>query len=111
MVVTNFLKRITQIKKYTSFRGDKVKLIENKTLLMRWIEKNEGVPIEELLHALYIEEEMSIRDISKRLNVHYHTINTWLKDMEIEMRLPHQKLLEMVEIKRKLEKMEGGKNV
>lgn len=79
-----------------------MKLIKNKTLLMRWIEKNEGVPIEELLHALYIEEGMSIRDISKRLNVHYHTINTWLKQMEIEMRLPHDKLMDLVEIKRRL---------
>lgn len=80
-----------------------MKLIKNKTLLMKWIEKNEGVTIEELLHELYIEKEMSIRDISKRLNVHYHTINSWLKEMEIEVRLPHQKLLEMVEIKKKLE--------
>ena len=80
-----------------------MKLIKKKTLLMKWIEKNEGVTIEELLHELYIEKEMSIRDISKRLNVHYHTINSWLKEMEIEMRLPHQKLLEMVEIKKKLE--------
>ena len=83
-----------------------MKLIKNKTLLMRWIEKNEGVPIEELLHALYIEEEMSIRDISKRLNVHYHTINTWLKQMEIEMRLPHDKLMDLVEVKRRLKEIE-----
>lgn len=77
--------------------------IENKTLLMKFIEMKEGVPIEELLFNLYIEQELSMHDIAKKLDIHYHTVNSWLKQAEINVRLPHQKLLEVVEIKRKLE--------
>lgn len=80
-----------------------MKSLNKKTLLMKWIEKEEGRSIEDLLHELYIEEEMSIREIGEKLKIHYHTVNSWLKEMEIETRLPHQKLLDMIEIKRKLE--------
>lgn len=79
-----------------------MKEIEKKTLLMNWIEIQKGVKLEELLHDLYIEKELSIREIAEKLGVHYHTVNSWLKLMEIEARLPHEKLLELVEIKRKL---------
>lgn len=79
-----------------------MKQIENKTLLMKWVEVQKGVKLEELLHDLYIEKELSIREIAEKLGVHYHTVNSWLKLMEIESRLPHEKLLELVEIKRKL---------
>ena len=79
-----------------------MKEIEKKTLLMNWVEMEKGVKLEELLHDLYIEKELSIREIAKKLGVHYHTVNSWLKLMEIEARLPHEKLLELVEIKRKL---------
>ena len=79
-----------------------MKEIEKKTLLMKWIEIEKGVKLEELLHDLYIEKELSIREIAEKLGVHYHTVNSWLKLMEIEARLPHEKLLELVEIKRKL---------
>lgn len=79
-----------------------MKQIEDKTLLMKWVEVQKGVKLEELLHDLYIEKELSIREIAEKLGVHYHTVNSWLKLMEIEARLPHEKLLELVEIKRKL---------
>lgn len=79
-----------------------MKQIKNKTLLMKWVEVQKGVKLEELLHDLYIEKELSIREIAEKLGVHYHTVNSWLKLMEIEARLPHEKLLELVEIKRKL---------
>ncbi len=79
-----------------------MKEIEKKTLLMNWVEMEKGVKLEELLHDLYIEKELSIREIAENLGVHYHTVNSWLKLMEIEARLPHEKLLELVEIKRKL---------
>lgn len=91
-----------------------MKQIENKTLLMKWVEIQKGVKLEELLHDLYIEKELSIREIAEKLGVHYHTVNSWLKLMEIEARLPHEKLLELVEIKRKLkntEKKEKTTNV
>lgn len=79
-----------------------MKEIEKKTLLMKWVEIEKSVKLEELLHDLYIEKELSIREIAEKLGVHYHTVNSWLKLMEIEARLPHEKLLELVEIKRKL---------
>lgn len=79
-----------------------MKEIEKKTLLMNWVEIEKGVKLEKLLHDLYIEKELSIREIAEKLGVHYHTVNSWLKLMEIEARLPHEKLLELVEIKRKL---------
>ena len=83
-----------------------MKEIEKKTLLMKWVEIEKGVKLEELLHDLYIEKKLSIREIAEKLGVHYHTVNSWLKLMEIEARLPHEKLLELVEIKRKLKNTE-----
>ena len=77
--------------------------IENKTILMKYIELKEGVPIEELLHSLYIEEKKSIREIANKLDINYHTVNNWLKQAEIEIRLPYERLLEVVEIRRRLE--------
>ena len=88
-----------------------MKQIENKTLLMKWVEVQKGIKLEELLHDLYIEKELSIREIAEKLGVHYHTVNSWLKLMEIEARLPHEKLLELVEIKRKLKNKEEVANV
>lgn len=69
---------------------------------MKWVELNTGKSIEDLLHELYIEKGMSIREIAQELNMHYHTVNKWLKLIGIEMRLPHQKLQEIIEIKMKL---------
>lgn len=81
-----------------------MKQIENKTLLMRWIEEqNEGVSIEELLRVLYVEQGLSMHEVARKLNVNYHTIRSWLNQAEINSRLPHQKLLDMIDIKRKLE--------
>ena len=79
-----------------------MKKICNKTISMKYIELTKGEELETLLHRLYIEEEKNIRDIAKELNVHYNTINKWLKLVGIQMRLPHDKLLELIEIKRRL---------
>ena len=84
-----------------------MKQIENKTILMKYIELKEGVSIEELLYSLYIEEKKSIREIADILDINYHTVNDWLKQIEIEIRLPYEKLLEVVQIKRKLEEKEN----
>lgn len=83
-----------------------MKKIKNKTLSMKYIELVEGKCIEELLHNLYIEEGKSIREIADRLNVHYHTVNNWLKQAGIVVRLPHEKLLELIEVKSKLKENE-----
>ena len=74
---------------------------------MKYIEAMNGVSIEELLHKLYIEDSLSIRDISQKLGIHYHTVNKWLKLAKIDMRLPHEKLLELVDIKTKLKEAEN----
>ena len=73
---------------------------------MKYIETINGVSIEELLHKLYIEEGKSIREIADKLNVHYHTVNNWLKQAGIVVRLPHEKLLELIEVKSKLKENE-----
>ena len=69
---------------------------------MKYTEAIMGVSIEELLHKMYIEEGKSIREISDEIGIHYHTVNSWLKLTKIDVRLPHEKLLELVEIKSKL---------
>ena len=83
-----------------------MKELDNKTLAMRYIELTHERKIEDILHEKYILEEKSIREIAQELGVHYHTVNTWLKDLGISMRLPHAKLLDLVEIKRKLKENE-----
>ena len=55
-----------------------------------------------------ISDEELERMIAEELGVHYHTVNSWLDKVGIKARLPHQKLMELVEIKRKLK--ETGKN-
>lgn len=79
-----------------------MKELQDKTLLMKWIEFERGKKLEDILHELYIEKRLSIREVAEKLGVHYHTVNSWLKLMEIEMRLPHDKLMDLVEIKRRL---------
>lgn len=69
---------------------------------MKYIELKHGSSLEELLHDMYIEKGLSIREIAQRLGVHYHTINSWLKLAKIDMRLPHEKLLELIDIKERL---------
>lgn len=76
--------------------------ITDKTKTMLYIELVHGVELEALLHKLYIEEKKSIREIAALLSVHYNTINKWLQLTGIQMRLPHDKLLELIDIKRKL---------
>ena len=73
---------------------------------MKYIELVEGMCIEELLHNLYIEEGKSIREIADRLNVHYHTVNNWLKQAGIVVRKKKKKLLELIEVKSKLKENE-----
>ena len=82
--------------------------LEDKTILMKYIELEYGKNLEEILREKYIDQEKPIRMIAEELGVHYHTVNSWLDKVGIKARLPHQKLMELVEIKRKLK--ETGKN-
>lgn len=79
-----------------------MKELDNKTIAMRYIELTHERKIEDILHEMYIIQEKSIREIADELGVHYHTVNAWLKDLGISMRLPHAKLLDLVDIKKKL---------
>lgn len=79
-----------------------MKKIKKKTTLMKYIEMKEGAPIEELLYEFYIEKEMTIKQIATSLEISINTVNTWLRMAEIDVRLPHHKLLELVEIRKKL---------
>lgn len=79
-----------------------MKKIKKKTTLMKYIEMKEEVPIEELLYKLYIEEEKTIKEVAKELGTSTNTINSWLHMAEIDVRLPYQKMLELIEIKKKL---------
>lgn len=79
-----------------------MKKITDKTKTMLYVELIHGVELEALLHKLYIEENKSIREIAALLSVHYNTVNKWLQLTGIQMRLPHQKMLELIEIKRRL---------
>ena len=81
-----------------------MKKIENKTILMKYIELQKGVSLEELLHSMYIEQQLSIRDIAEKLEIHYHTVNSWLDEIGIKKRLPYETLLNVMEIRRKLNK-------
>lgn len=83
-----------------------MKEIKKKTTLMKYIELKESSSIEELLYKLYIEEELSIKEIAKQLGVSKNTIMVWLHQIEISTRLPHQKMLEVIEIKRELKRRE-----
>ena len=82
--------------------------LKDKTILMKYIELEYGKDLEEILREKYIDQEKPIRMIAEELGVHYHTVNSWLDKVGIKARLPHQKLMELVEIKRKLK--ETGKN-
>lgn len=83
-----------------------MKELENKTIAMKYIELLHDRKLEDILYDLYIEEEKSIREIAEILGVHYHTVNSWLDKIGIKTRLPHQKLMELVDIKRKLKENE-----
>ena len=69
---------------------------------MKYVELVHGQDIEHILHHMYIDKRLSIRQIGDELGIHYHTINKWLRLAGINMRLPQEKMLELVEIKMRL---------
>ena len=58
------------------------------------------------LRELREDNDKTQREIAEILGVHYHTVNSWLDKVGIKTRLPHQKLMELVDIKRKLKENE-----
>jgi DNA-binding transcriptional regulator LsrR (DeoR family) len=55
-----------------------VKKILNKNNYMLNIEKREGELLEEILRKYYVDENLSVNEISKRLQISYVTIIRWL---------------------------------
>lgn len=68
-----------------------MKDIKNKTLAMKRIEERYEIPIEILLHKLYIIEDKSHVDVGKELNTHYMSIMTWLHKAGIYSKRLHIK--------------------
>lgn len=46
---------------------------------MQTIESNQGVEIEELLRRLFVDENLSIEEIGKRLQLSYPHVIRWLR--------------------------------
>jgi transposase len=55
-----------------------VKNIQHKTTLMKTIQQNKGVEIEELLRRLFVDENKQIQEIARELNISYPIVINWL---------------------------------
>lgn len=55
----------------------------DRTGLQKIIEEWKGKPLRELLIELYIDKDMSLRDMEKVIYVSRETINRWLKEFGI----------------------------
>jgi hypothetical protein len=53
--------------------------IQNKTSKMKYIEKKRSLPIEEILRAMYVDQRLTIEEISFELEIGYITAFKWLK--------------------------------
>ncbi len=69
---------------------------------MKLIELEWGDSIENVLHLLYVEEDMSIREVAKELGVTSKTAHNWLLMCDIKMKIKYEKMLEVMELRRKL---------
>lgn len=69
---------------------------------MRLIELQWGDSIEKILHFLYVEEDMSIRDVADELGVSKETAYKWLLMCDIKMKIKYEKMLEIANLRRKL---------
>lgn len=55
-----------------------MKVIQNKTEKMLKIENNFNLPIEEILRQKFVDENKTITQIGKELNITYVTVIKWL---------------------------------
>lgn len=55
-----------------------MKTILNKTNTMKQIETRLGGGIEEVLRALYVDEDLSVMAIAEKLGISYVTTHKWL---------------------------------
>ena len=70
---------------------------------MKLVEAEWGDSIENILHFLYVEMDLSIRDVAKELGITSKTAHKWLLMCDIKMKLKYEKMLEITELRRKLQ--------
>ena len=63
-----------------------MKVIEKKTSKMKFIEDKFGVPLEELLRCLYVDQNKSFKQMEKELGLNQTLIIAWLKKAGIYSR-------------------------
>lgn len=85
----------------------KIKEIKKKTRAMKLVETEWGDSIENVLHFLYVEMDLPIRDVAEHLCVTSKTAHNWLKLCDIKMKIKYEKMLEVVELRRKLKCLEN----
>lgn len=66
--------------------GDDMREIKNKTELMLRVESEIEDTLEECLRFLYVDNDLSIADISEMLNISYVTTHRWLQRANITSR-------------------------
>lgn len=60
-----------------------MKHINKKTKRMLQYEAERGMPIEEILRRMYVDDNLSMMQISKQLNLSYPEVNKWIKQAGI----------------------------
>lgn len=63
-----------------------MRIIKDKSELMLQVEKKIGGNVEEALRKMYVDDNMSVRDISAELGVSYVTTHRWLKKAGVRSR-------------------------
>ena len=63
-----------------------MKEILKKTRLMKTIEQKHGIPINELIRKLYVDDNLSINQILQTLKISYATLFKWLKQAGVYSR-------------------------
>lgn len=56
------------------------------TALQRRIEREYGKPIDEILREMYVDKEMTMKDIASALDVNLRTVQRWVKECGIKAR-------------------------
>lgn len=81
----------------------RIKSIKKKTHAMKLIEAEWSDSIENVLHFLYVEMDLPIRDVAEHLSISSKTAHKWLLMCDIKMKLKYEKMLEIMELRRKLQ--------
>lgn len=63
-----------------------MKCIQQKTNLMLLIEKVHNEKVEEILRQLYVDNNMTIKEMAEYLGIGSGTVHSWLKQADITAR-------------------------